>query len=123
MGFPKKRNLDRGWVVGLSSIQFLFGFFDFFFNFAKPLTKDWYAHDIWRKFDDRLNNIERWSTYFCCLIPLTSRSGYDVYILKTATTTSIFARSSINLDTPTCFVAVYNYYVLILDIGLQCKVW
>ena len=30
MGFKKKKYLDRGWVGGLSSIQTLFGFFDFF---------------------------------------------------------------------------------------------
>ena len=35
MGLKKK--LDRGWVGGLSCIQFVFGFLEFF-NFAKPLT-------------------------------------------------------------------------------------
>ena len=30
MGFHKKKNLDRGWVGGLSSIQILFWIFGFF---------------------------------------------------------------------------------------------
>ena len=30
MGFKKKKKLDRGWVGGLSSIQFLCGFLEFF---------------------------------------------------------------------------------------------
>ena len=33
----KKKKLDGGWVGGVSSIQFVFGFFEFF-NFAKPLS-------------------------------------------------------------------------------------
>ena len=36
-GFPKKVWMEGGWVGGVSSIQFFFGFLDFF-NFAKPLT-------------------------------------------------------------------------------------
>ena len=30
MGFQKKKYLDRGWVGGLGSIQFFFGFLEFF---------------------------------------------------------------------------------------------
>ena len=30
MGFQKKKYLDRGWVGGLSSIQFFLGFLEFF---------------------------------------------------------------------------------------------
>ena len=38
-GFPKKTILmDGGWVRGVSCIQFVFGFLEFF-NFAKPLTR------------------------------------------------------------------------------------
>ena len=36
MSFQKEKNLDRGWVGGLSSIQFFLDFWNFF-NFAKPL--------------------------------------------------------------------------------------
>ena len=37
MGFQKKKNWIGGWVGGLSSIQFFFDFWNFFY-FAKPLS-------------------------------------------------------------------------------------